>query len=124
MRENDGGDLHAEAERAWFGTFAEADPASPSAPAAVACDLSDPEKRAVAEVNDGETLTLTDGTVVRLVGAKAPSAPLGWRGDQPWPIVAEAKEALSQLASGRRGRAPFRRHQSRSSVTRLPKCSR
>lgn len=54
----------------------------------------------MAEVNDGETLTLTDGTVVRLVGAKAPSASLGWRGDQPWPLVAEAKEALSQLASG------------------------
>ncbi len=54
----------------------------------------------MAQVNDGETLTLTDGTVVRLIEAKAPSAPLGWRGDQPWPLVNEAKEALSQLASG------------------------
>lgn len=75
---------------------AEADPTS----AASGCTLSDPEKRTVAEVNDGETLTLTDGTVVRLIGAKAPAAPLGWTGDHPWPLVSEAKAALSQLASG------------------------
>jgi micrococcal nuclease len=54
----------------------------------------------VAQVNDGETLTLTDGTVVRLIEAKAPAAPPGWRGDQPWLLVNEAKDALSQLASG------------------------
>ena len=51
----------------------------------------------MAEVNDGETLTLTDGTVVRLVGAKAPSASLGWRGDQPWPLVAEANRRRRNL---------------------------
>jgi endonuclease YncB( thermonuclease family) len=67
---------------------------------AVACDLSAPERATVASVEDGETLTLTDGRTVRLIGAKAPSAPLGWRGDDPWPFVAEAKEALSRLASG------------------------
>jgi micrococcal nuclease len=68
---------------------------SPSA----GCTLSDPEKRTVAEVNDGETLTLTDGTIVRLIGAKAPMAPAGWRGDTPWPLVSEAKDALAQLAT-------------------------
>jgi endonuclease YncB( thermonuclease family) len=69
------------------------------APAA-ACDLSEPEVATVAAVIDGETLQLTDGRTVRLIGAKAPQAPLGWRGDDPWPFVAEAKEALAGLASG------------------------
>lgn len=64
------------------------------------CNLSDPQRGTVAAANDGETLTLTDGTVVRLIGAKAPAAPLGWRGDRPWPLVSEAKRALSELASG------------------------
>ena len=62
--------------------------------------LSQPERRTVAGINDGDTLTLTDGTVVRLIGTKAPAAPLGWRGDRPWPLVDDAKAALSQLASG------------------------
>ena len=43
---------------------------------------------------------LTDGTVVRLVNAKAPTAPIAAQGDRPWPMVNEAKEALSKLASG------------------------
>lgn len=64
------------------------------------CALSEPERGTVATINDGETLTLTDGTVVRLIGTKAPAAPLGWRGDRPWPLVSEAKEALSGLAAG------------------------
>ena len=57
-------------------------------------------KARVAEVKDGETLQLTDGTVVRLVNAKAPIAPIAAQGDRPWPMVNEAKEALSKLASG------------------------
>jgi len=69
-------------------------------PASAACDLSEPETGTVASIVDGETLTLSDGRVVRLIGAKAPAAPLGWRGDDPWPLVEEAKEALSKLASG------------------------
>jgi endonuclease YncB( thermonuclease family) len=64
------------------------------------CALSAPERHLVAEVKDGETLALTDGTVVRLIGAKAPAAPLSYRGAQPWPLVAEAKAALSELAQG------------------------
>ena len=54
------------------------------------CDLSEPETGTVAAVLDGETLQLSDGRTVRLIGAKAPSAPLGWRGEDPWPLVDEA----------------------------------
>jgi micrococcal nuclease len=66
----------------------------------LACELSEPQKGTVAEVKDGETLQLTDGTVVWLVNAKAPIAPIAAQGDRPWPMVNEAKEALSKLASG------------------------
>lgn len=54
----------------------------PSA-SAFACELSEPQKGTVAEVKDGETLALTDGTVVRLVNAKAPTAPIAARDDRP-----------------------------------------
>jgi endonuclease YncB( thermonuclease family) len=64
---------------------------------AFACELSEPQKGTVAEVKDGETLALTNGTVVRLVNAKAPTAPIAAQGDRPWPMVNEAKEALSKL---------------------------
>jgi endonuclease YncB( thermonuclease family) len=47
---------------------------------ATACDLSEPETGTVASVVDGETLTLGDGRVVRLIGAKAPPARLAGRG--------------------------------------------
>jgi micrococcal nuclease len=79
-------------------SVARADLVSPSTDCLSA--LSQPERRAVADINDGDTLTLTDGTVVRLIGTKAPAAPLGWHGDRPWPLVDDAKAALSQLASG------------------------
>jgi micrococcal nuclease len=67
---------------------------------AAACELSEPQMGTVARVDDGETLELADGSVVRLIGAKAPSPPLGWWGDRPWPLVEEAKQALDRLASG------------------------
>jgi endonuclease YncB( thermonuclease family) len=67
----------------------------------MACELSEPETATVAEILDGETLKLADGRVVRLIGAKAPSAPLGWRGDDPWPLVEDSKQALDKLASGK-----------------------
>ncbi len=69
------------------------------APAA-ACDLPAGETATVASILDGETLELTDGRTVRLIGIKAPSPPLGWTGDGPWPFVTAAKAALSKLASG------------------------
>ena len=54
--------------------------------AAFACDLPPGQKGTVAEVRDGETLALTDGTLVRLINAKAPAAPLAARSDRPWPL--------------------------------------
>jgi endonuclease YncB( thermonuclease family) len=71
-----------------------------SAPA-IACDLAEPETGTVAAVIDGETLKLADGRTVRLMGAKAPMPPLGYRADDPWPFVEEAKEALTRLAAGK-----------------------
>jgi endonuclease YncB( thermonuclease family) len=85
--------LYACAGAAWL--------AASFCPAALACDLSQPETGTVATVIDGETLQLTDGRTVRLIGAKAPMAPLGWRGKDPWPLVDEAKDALASLAPGR-----------------------
>jgi len=72
---------------------------------AQACDLpaaeAAPETATVAAVPDGETLKLTDGKTVKLIGAKAPMPPLGWRGDDPWPFVDEAREALEGLAANK-----------------------
>ncbi len=85
-------DIVAFAGAAWLGSLCLA---------AQACELSPPETGTVASVLDGETLKLTDGRTVRLIGAKAPMPPLGWRGDDPWPLVDEAKQALSALATGK-----------------------
>jgi endonuclease YncB( thermonuclease family) len=71
------------------------------------CTWSEPETATVAEIVDGETLKLGDGRVVRLIGAKAPAAPLGWRGDDPWPLVEESKQALDRLALGKRVELKF-----------------
>jgi endonuclease YncB( thermonuclease family) len=68
---------------------------------AAACELSQPETGTVAAVIDGETLKLADGRTVRLIGAKAPMPPFGFRGDDPWPMVEEAKDALTRLAAGK-----------------------
>lgn len=69
--------------------------------ASAECDLSDPDRTTVVRVDDGETLTLADGTVARLIGAKAPAPPIGWQGEHPWPMVEEAKQALTDLADGK-----------------------
>src|SRR5215470_17235619 len=69
---------------------------------AIACELSEPEVGTVASTTDGETLRLADGRTVRLIGAKAPMPPLGFRGDDPWPFVEEAKTALARLAAGKK----------------------
>jgi endonuclease YncB( thermonuclease family) len=69
------------------------------APAATACDLPAGEAATVDGIEDAETLLLTDGRKVRLLGIKAPSAPLGWKGEDPWPFVAESKAALERHAS-------------------------
>lgn len=76
-------------------------------PAYAACVLSEPEAATVAEIIDGETLKLGDGRIVRLIGAKAPAPPLGWRGDDSWPFVEESKQALDKLASGKQVELKF-----------------
>src|SRR5262245_38345927 len=64
---------------------------------ALPCDLPPPESASVAAVLDGETLKLAGGRIVKLIGAKAPVAPLGWRGDDRWPFV-EGPRRLSKLS--------------------------
>ena len=59
------------------------------------------ESASVAAVLDGEILKLADGRIVKLIGAKAPVAPLGWRGDDPWPFVDEAKQAVEAVAANK-----------------------
>ena len=65
---------------------------------AQACDLSESERATVAAVIDGETLKLTDGRTVRLIGAKAPMPPLGWRSD--FTVSVERKDAGAFAAAG------------------------
>ena len=86
----------------WLGLFAGATLGlAQSAPIQASCDLSEPERATVASVEDGATLLLSDGRTVRLIGAHVASPPLGWRGDGPWPLVKEAKDALARLAAGK-----------------------
>ena len=52
-------------------------------------------------VVDGDTLVLSDGREVRLVGIQAPKLPLGRAGFQAWPLAEEAKAYLEDLTLGR-----------------------
>ena len=56
----------------------------------------------VASIVDGDTLLLTEGAEIRLVGIQAPKLPLGRRNFRPWPLAEESKRALAALAAGRR----------------------
>ncbi|MDB5360968.1 MAG: hypothetical protein JWO51_2265 [Rhodospirillales bacterium] len=55
----------------------------------------------VQSVEDGATLTLTDGRVLRLAGLLAPAAPLAMGPDPVWPAAEAARQALADLALGR-----------------------
>lgn len=55
----------------------------------------------VAEIVDGDTVFLDDGTEVRLVGLQAPKLPLGRRGFAAWPLADEARDRLAALVLGR-----------------------
>ncbi|WP_200343911.1 thermonuclease family protein [Rhodovibrio sodomensis] len=59
------------------------------------------ERRRVTEIVDGDTLFLSDGREVRLVGLQAPKLPLGRPDFEPWPLSDAAKAALSRLVLGR-----------------------
>jgi len=56
---------------------------------------------AVAEVIDGDSLTLSDGRTIRMVGIQAPKLGKG-RPDFPdWPLSHEARSTLEELAAGK-----------------------
>lgn len=64
-------------------------------------ELTDSVTATVAEITDGDTLTLQDGTIVRLVGIQAPKLPLGRPAFQSWPLAEKAREALKNLTLGK-----------------------
>jgi micrococcal nuclease len=75
--------------------------ASAETPTPPPCSVERGEARAVARVQDGETLRLDDGRMLRLVGALAPRAgDVGAPGGQ-WPPENETRAALTALAEGR-----------------------
>ncbi len=55
----------------------------------------------VRNVVDGDTVTLTTGQDVRMIGLQAPKLPLGRNGFPTWPMAPEAKAYLEELADGR-----------------------
>ena len=58
----------------------------------------------VVEVVDGDTVRLSSGLEVRLVGIQAPKLPLGRPNFQSWPLAVAAKATLEQLVGGQRVR--------------------
>lgn len=55
----------------------------------------------VQSVEDGATLTLADGKILRLAGLLAPAAPLAMDKDAAWPSAEAARQALADRALGR-----------------------
>lgn len=55
----------------------------------------------VTEVIDGDTVILSSGVEVRMVGIQAPKLPLGRRGFTKWPLADEAKITLESMVRGR-----------------------
>jgi micrococcal nuclease len=51
----------------------------------------------VVQVTDGDTVVLSSGLVVRLIGTQAPKLPLGREGFPTWPLASEAQAELSSL---------------------------
>ena len=72
------------------------------APLAGAAALRDGGDGRTVRVIDGDTLVLDDGREVRLVGIQAPKLPLGRPNYPTWPLAEESKQALEQIAAGRR----------------------
>lgn len=65
-----------------------------------ALGLAIEERAEVIEVIDGDTVVLSNGREVRLVGIQAPKLPLGRPNFAIWPLADEAKSALSDLTLG------------------------
>jgi len=55
----------------------------------------------VQSVIDGDSLTLTDGRTVRVVGIQAPKLPKGRPNFAEWPFARDAQAALGELVQGR-----------------------
>ena len=55
----------------------------------------------VVAVIDGDTVELSDGSEVRLIGLQAPKLPLGRRGFATWPMAPESKSYLEALVLNR-----------------------
>ena len=70
-------------------------------PAAAACDLAEGRTGVVARVIDGETVTLEDGSAVKLLGLLAPTAPAWWKQARPWPPADAASQELADLLEGK-----------------------
>ena len=73
--------------------------ATPVDPAAIAA-LPEIATGTVASVEDGVTLTLTDGRVLRLAGLLAPAPPLTLGRDARWPSADAARQGLADLVLG------------------------
>lgn len=69
--------------------------------------LDSSEIARITEIVDGDTVVLTDGRQVRLVGIQAPKLPLGRAGFEAWPLADEAKAVLSALSLGREVRLAY-----------------
>lgn len=52
----------------------------------------------IKEIVDGDTVTLSNGRDVRMVGTQAPKLPLGRRNFEAWPLGDAAKDQLEALA--------------------------
>lgn len=75
--------------------------ATAAVPAELAAALEAAPGAAATSVVDGDTLVLSDGREVRLVGIQAPKLPLGRAGFETWPLAEEAKAYLEDLTLGR-----------------------
>jgi micrococcal nuclease len=80
----------------------------PSAlPAAASCDLTEGRSGVVAQVIDGETLSLEDGDEVKLLGLLAPTAPAWWKRTEAWPPAKAARAELARLLQGKKIQLKF-----------------
>ena len=71
------------------------------------CGLKGDVSGKVTSVVDGETVVLSTGETVRLIGFKAPAAPLSPTGVRIWPPAALAKAALAALVLNHKVTARF-----------------
>lgn len=78
-----------------------AHPAARSAPLSREHNLMTAGNGKVATITDGDTLTLEDGQVIRLVGIQAPKLPLDRPNFTAWPLADEARQALAELTLDR-----------------------